>query len=180
MFCFVQKFCTYFRFRGGSCFVFYATTQFAWRPALGSAFSPCPGSAPSQQLANCFQINLSPCLVFTAPLRSSPCLVPLLSLPLLLCTLHEHLQTPSRWWEFLQFLPLLPNVRHHWDSRLPRKQMASFGLNLPCDFLPFLFKNLGSPKYPHGHPGFSFLLNRHGSTGWSNIPCLLSCEAGVA
>lgn len=50
---------------------------------LNSSSWLCIQSLPWLQPANCFQINLSPCLVFSAPLRNSPCFVPLLSLPLL-------------------------------------------------------------------------------------------------
>lgn len=75
------KLCICFRLRGGSYILFYAATLFGWIEALASVFSPCLSYTPSQQLANCFQINLPAVLVFSAPQRNSPCLVALLSPP---------------------------------------------------------------------------------------------------
>lgn len=145
-----------FWLRRGSCTMFYAPAQFGWIAALGSVLSPCPGYTPSQQLANCFQINLSPCLVCSALLRNSPCFVLLLSPPLLPAV--HSAWTLSNSLQVMVVSPVpTPPSKCQASLRLETAKKTNDKLwhHLPWDFLPFFGKNLDSPKYPHQPPVFS-------------------------
>lgn len=135
--------------------MFYEATKFGWIAALGFVFSPCSGYTPNQQLANCFQINLSPYLVFSAPLRNSPCFVPLLSLPRL-PAVHSPWMLPNSLQVMIVSPVPIPPPKCQAPLRLEiAKKNYKLWLHLPWDFLPFLCKNLESPNYPHQHPVFS-------------------------